>query len=218
MRSVVWSWRNEQMNATRLLTSIAVIGLVVGGLSFSHAQTTTGSVQVVLSGGGKYSLIANPFNTTNNTFAGLFSHLPSGTQLLKWSGGRADFTAYGKVGSGWAPPSAAAETLNPGEAVLVLLQGSDLTNTFAGAVLQGNLTNKILPGFSLVGNMLPDSGPIIQLRLELPNGSHFLKWDRTIQDWVLYGRGIFGGWFPSLPTIAAGEGFFVNASAPFEWV
>src|SRR5688572_12489372 len=98
------------MNATRLLATIAVIGLLVGGLSFSHAQTATGSVQIVLKGGGRYTAIANPFNTTNNTLPGLFGRsatgLPNGSQVLKWSPGAADFTTYGRSdwgvgGAGW---------------------------------------------------------------------------------------------------------------------
>ena len=124
-----------------------------------------------------------------------------------------DFALFIKVplGSGWSPPSGAEATLNPGEAAFVLLRGNDLTNTFAGEVLQGNLTNKLVPGFNLVGNIIPDS-----ITISPPSaGSRIAQWDVALQDYQIFPS---GEWPPRMPTIAAGEGFFVRTSVPIEWV
>jgi hypothetical protein len=200
------------MNAKRRLPSIAIILALLSGLLASSAQTVTGYVHKVFAGGSRYTLIANPFNTTNNTFAGLFGHAPPGTQFLKWDTTNQDFATFIKtpVGSGWSPPAGAVATLNPGEAAFVLIRGADLTNTFAGEVLQGNLTNKLVPGFNLVGNIIPDS-----VTISPPSaGSRIDKWDVALQDY----KTPSGEFWPPRVTIAAGEGFFVRTSVPIEWV
>ena len=210
------------MKAGRRFVSIAtILGSLAAQLP-SQAQTVTGYVDKVFLGGFKYTLIANPFNTTNNTFAGLFSHLPPGARLLKWDVNLMDFTMFTKVpvGSGWSPPSGAVATLHPGEAAFVLLPGGDFTNRFAGEVLQGSLTNKIVKYFNLLGNLLPYSCSITQLQLNPSGSSMIFKWDTAIQDYISYSRCDFGGfgWCPSMPTIGVAEGFFLSTSTPFEWV
>ena len=215
------SRRQKCMKLGRRFVSIATILGSLTALLPSQAQTVTGYVDKVFMGGFKYTLIANPFNTTNNTLAVLFSHLPPGARLLKWDVNLMDFTMFTKVpvGSGWSPPSGAAATFHPGEAAFVLLPGGDLTNRFAGEVLQGNLTNRFVRGWNLVGNMLPDSGSITQLQLNPPLSSIILKWDTAIQDYILYSKCDVGfGWCPSMPTIGVAEGFFLRTSVPFEWV
>jgi len=210
------------MNARRLLPSIAIILAILCGLLPSSAQTVTGYVHKVFAGGSRYTLIANPFDTTNNTFAGLFGHVPPGTQFLKWDTTNQDFAVFIKtpVGSGWSPPAGAAATLNPGEAAFVWLRGADFTNTFAGEVLQGNLTNRFVTNFNLVGNMLPDSGSITQLQLNPPPSCEIAKWDTAIQDYILYSRCEFGigRWCPSTPVLDVAEGFLIRVNTPFEWV
>ena len=110
-------------------------------------------------------------------------------------------------------------TLYPGEAAFVRKTGSSFTNTFSGAILQGNVTNHMDVGFNLVGNMLPDSGTPPQLNLNPPIGTIIQKWNVTIQDFEVYRRVPFGGgWSPTAPTINAGEGFFIYATQPFDWV
>jgi hypothetical protein len=188
-----------------------------------YSLNVVGYVNKVMVGNGKYTGIANPLNTTNNTLAGLLGGagvgLPTGSQVLKWTPGAADFTTYGKVAfsPGWTA-GGATTTLNPGEGALVLVNGAaDYTNTFVGEVLQGNLTNSLLIGFQLAGNQVPDSGGVGALGLVPPNGSQLLKWDATAQDWVTYGKLAFG-WTPSEPTIQPGDGFMINASSAFNWV
>ncbi len=215
----------------RTKTLVLAAALTAAGLASSLAQSNVYSLNVVgyvnkvLTGNSKYTGVANPLNTTNNTLAGLLGGagvgLPSGSQVLKWSPGAADFTTYGKVafGSGWTGGGATA-TLNPGEGALVLTSGAnDYTNTFVGEVLQGSLTNATLAGYQLIGNKVPDTGTAPTIGLVPGNGSQLLKWDTALQDWVTYGKVIFGsGWTPAPPVINVAEGFMLNANANYNWV
>ncbi len=211
---------------TKLLAAAAIIA---AGVTSAVAQSNVYSLNVVgyvnkvIVGNSKYTGVANPLNTTNNTLAGLLGGanvgLPTGSQVLKWSPGAADFTTYGKVafGTGWTGGGEAA-SLNPGEGALVFLQAAtDYTNTFVGEVKQGNLTNAFQTGFQLAGNQVPDSGTVSSLGLVPPNGSQLLKWDAGLQDWVTYGKLAFG-WTPSEPSLTVGEGFMISASSGFNWV
>jgi hypothetical protein len=214
----------------RTKTMLAAAAALAAGLANSMAQSNVYSVNVVgyvnkvLAGNAKYTAVANPLNTTNNTLAGLFGGagvgLPTGSQVLKWSPGAGDFTIYTKAPFGWTGGGATA-TLNPGEACLILMpSGSgDYTNTFVGEVLQGSLTNGLLAGYQLVGNKVPDSGPVSGMNFVPNTGSQLLKWDVVLQDWSIFTKIAFGsGWTPSVPSIGVAEGFMVNANAPYSWV
>jgi hypothetical protein len=210
---------------------LAAAAALAAGLATSMAQSNVYSVNVVgyvnkvLVGGNKYTAVANPLNTTNNTLGSLFggvgTGLPSGSQVLKWSPGSANFAVYSKVpfGNGWSPTNGVTATLNPGEGCLIKIVGSDYTNTFVGEVLQGSLTNSLLAGYQLIGNMVPDSGPVTNLSLALPSGSTLLKWNSLGQNWSVFNKVPFSsGWTPSVPSIDVGEGFMVNAASPYNWV
>ncbi len=67
--------------------------------------------------------------------------------------------------------------------------------------------------------MVPDSGAVNTLGLTLPTGSSLQQWDVSIQDFHVYNKTGFGiGWSPSVPSIDVGEGFFINANGPYNWV
>jgi len=209
------------MKPGMLLSALVNVAMLIFGPFIVSGQTATGSVDVVLYGGGKFTCISNPFYRSNNTYAALFNHLPAGTSLQKWNPNIADFDVVLKTsfGIGWSPTSGATNTLNPGEGLFVCLQGPNITNTFSGEVLQGWLTNSMVPGYNLVGNMAPDSGLNNALSLFPPTGSAVQKWNVELQDFDVYHGTTFGpGWSPTRPYIAAGEGFFIDALVAFNWV
>jgi len=159
--------------------------------------------------------------------------------VLKWSGGAVDFTTYTKVAfaSGWSGPGGTGDgfvtTLRPGEGALVLspVGSADLTNTFVGEVLQGNLTNGFVTGYQLAGNMVPDAADVTVLGLTAaaPSTSRLLKWDSfaagtTQGDWKTYTRTPFTPFWSSPgntvpPTLDVGEGFLMLAQpSAFNWV
>jgi hypothetical protein len=221
---------------TKLLATAAILAV---GLASSTAQNNVYSLNVVgyvnktLVGGGEYTAVANPLNTTNNTLAGLFGGagqgLPSTSRVLKWNTTIADFDVYTKTafGTGWSGPAPGADTsLNPGEGCLVLTPAAsgDITNTFVGEVLQGDQTVAMIAGYQLVGNKIPDSGEVTSLQLtNVPTTSRLLKWNTAAQDWDIFTKTAFGtGWSGPLgttpPSLDVGEGFMLNAVSAFNWV
>jgi len=211
---------------------LAAAAALAAGLATSMAQSNVYSVNVVgyvnkvLVGGNKYTAVANPLNTTNNTLAGLFGDagtgLPAGSSVLKWSPGDAGYTLYNKIpfGNGWSPAAGATATLNPGEGCFIKINVSaDYTNTFVGEVLQGSLTNSLLAGYQLIGNQVPDSGSVVSLDFSPSAGSKLYKWDSGSQNWSVFNKVPFSpGWTPSVPSIDVAEGFMVNAASPYNWV
>jgi len=202
-----------------------------------YSLNVVGYVNKVLKGGNYYTSAANPLNTTNNTLAGLFggptTGLITGTRVLKWSTTAADFVTYTKTsfGTGWSGGGESV-SLNPGEGCLILTTATsgDITNTFVGEVLQGNLTNSYIPGYQMTANQVPDSGSVTALGLTTPTPvtSRLLKWNNTVGaqgDWEVFTRTGFGVfWSPSVPNLDVAEGILILAQAAppatgaFNWV
>jgi len=217
---------------TLLLSAVAL----AAGLLSSQAQSNVYSANVVgyvtktFAGAGKYSMVANPLDTPTNTLSGVFgTSLPNGTQVLKFDPNIGDYVTYTRVafGNGWSPAAGATATFAPGEGVIIKTPAAsaDLTNTFVGTVLQANpnpLTNSFAAGYKLTGDLVPLSGAVTNAAIQLtgvPNGSQILIFDANIQDFATYTKVAFGsGWSPSVPTINVGDGFFMKAAAPFNWV
>jgi hypothetical protein len=206
----------------RTKTLLATAAMLAAGLASSMAQSNVYSLNVVgyvntpLTGGGKYTAVANPLNTATNTFASILAGLPSGAEVLKWNTGLVDYDIYDKVGASWVPNGNA--TLDPGEGILVFIGGANVTNTFVGEVLQGTLTIPFPAGLQMAGNKVPDSGPITSLQLtNVPSGSELLQWNVTTQDFDIFDK-VGASWVPSVPNLKVGESFFMSATAPFSWV
>jgi len=209
--------------------------MVAGALS-SQAQSNVYSANIVgyvtrtFAGNGQYSMVANPLDSGSNTLSGVFgTSLPNGTQVLKFDPSIGDYVTYTRVafGNGWSPTTGATATFAPGEGVIIKTPAAsaNLTNVFVGTVLQATtapLTNAFPAGFKLTGNLIPLAGAVTNATLQLtnvPNGSQILTFDSSIQDFVTYTKVAFGsGWSPTVPTLNVGDGFFVNATAPFNWV
>ncbi|HEU5070554.1 MAG TPA: hypothetical protein VFV96_09105 [Verrucomicrobiae bacterium] len=202
---------------------------LLGGVWVSSAQSNVYSLNIVgyvnrpLQGNGQYSLVSNPLNTTNNTYAGLLQGLPVGWSVTKWTG--SGFSpAAGRVGfgNGWTPTTASTNTFNPGEAVFIksATGGSPYTNTFVGEVMIGSFTNNLPAGFSMIGNPIADAGSVTNLNLIPPTGSQILVWKEDgVGGYTTYGKVGFGsGWTPSVPSLNVGQGFFINAATPYSWV
>jgi hypothetical protein len=115
-------------------------------------------------------LICSPDNTLNTLFPnGNGVNTPpsgipyAGATALQFAGGKftaADIAngvyAYG----GWANGGADV-TLNPGQAIFFQNpNNTSMAATFVGTVPTGSLTNTIIPGYNLIGSMVPVSGDI----------------------------------------------------------
>jgi hypothetical protein len=214
----------------RTKTLLIAAAALAAGLASSMAQSNVYSLNVVgyvnstLTGGSKYTAVANPLTTTNNTIGGLLAGLPAGSTVLKWNPSAIDYDAFLKqgFGIGWDLPAALTTTLAPGEAVMILIEGSTITNTWVGEVVQGNKTNSFPGGLKFVGNIHPLGGPASGLGLtnNVPSGSTLMKWNVGTQDFDPYLKTGFGiGWDQPEPSIAVAEGFFIDASSgAFDWI
>jgi len=211
---------------------VAAAAAVAAGVVSTMAQSNVYSLNVVgyvnttCTGGGKYTAVCNPLNTTNNTLAGVFGGagvgLPAGSQVLKWNTGTGDFDTFNKTGFGvgWSPSGGATASFAPGEGALVYVVNANYTNTFVGEVLQGNLTNSLIAGYQFVSDKVPESGPVNTLQFtNVPTSSQLLQWNVGIQDWATFNKIGFGsGWSPSVPNLNVGEAVLLYANAPFTWV
>jgi hypothetical protein len=174
---------------TKTLLVTAAVGMV--GLATSFAQVysvnAVGYVNITVPSDGKYALISNPLNGTNNQWNTVLP-LPDdalGTVAYRWIptagtvGGLSDAITFLGSAVGWLDSSGGEPApLNPGEAIYIqALSGAGnptLTITFVGDVPQGNLSaplsgsGRYTPAASPVPQTAPVGGPGVSGTLELP--------------------------------------------------
>lgn len=212
----------------RTKTLLVAAAALAAGVVSSMAQANVYSLNVVgyvnkeFTGGGRYTAVANPLNTTNNTVNGLgLLALPNNSKILKWNTGITDFDIYNKTPFGVWSPDPAAVTVNPGEGILVYISGTTVTNTFVGEVLQGDLTNALPAGFQMSASKVPEAGVISALGLVPPNNSKVYKFNSaagTVGDWDIYNKTIFGAWSPSEPSVGVAESILTSLPSTYDWV
>jgi hypothetical protein len=209
------------MRTKTLLVAAALAAGVASSMAQSNVYSlnVVGYVNKVFVGGGKYTLIANPLNTTNNTIDMIKASVPINGKVLKWNG--SSFNIYNRVifGDGWTPTGSGTNTLNPGEGAFVqtVAASPDSTNTFVGEVLQGTLDNTYPAGYTLSGNKVPDSGAVTSMQMtNVPLNSKLLKWDSAAGVYSIFNKLSFG-WTPTTPTLEVADGFFMNAPSAFTW-
>lgn len=137
------------VNATSIVQALASNSFLPNVVGFVHVSAPPG-----------FSLIANPFVTTNNTLAGLLSHVPNGSKFAKYISGQGYVTNLFSSGQ-W---NSGATTLNPGEGGFFGNPGqTNLPLTFVGQVLQGSLTNSLPSGNSIRAPMVPLANALASL-------------------------------------------------------
>src|SRR5947207_7701785 len=150
------------MRTKALLCAAALAAGAVSSMAQSNVYSlnVVGYVNASIAGGGtsgKFQMIANPLNTTNNTVASLLPAPPDGTTLFKWTG-----TAFVSTTFFLGAWSDGTFTLNPGEGGIVQ-SSAPFTNTFVGEVMQGSLANPYPAGFSIKASQVPQAGTLTQL-------------------------------------------------------
>ena len=89
---------------TLLLSAAAIAAGVVSSQAQSNVYSANivGYVTTVFKGGGAYTLVANPLDTSSNTVIGLLdSVLPNKTQVLIWDPVAQGYTTAQKTGGTW---------------------------------------------------------------------------------------------------------------------
>jgi hypothetical protein len=208
----------------RTKTLLAAAAMLAAGLASSLAQSNVYSLNVVgyvnrvIPGTGKYSMLANPLNSTSNTLGGLLTgSLPLGSQVLVFNPAIVDYDTYTRVafGNGWSPAGGATVDLSPGKGVLIhsAAAAADVTNTFVGEVMQGSLNHPIAAGYTFLGNKVPESGSATAIGLTTSTalGTQLGTMDVALQDFAVSTRIGFGLlWSPTVPTINVADGFYIN--------
>ena len=164
-------------------------------------------------------LIANPFNTPDNTVQGVLANVPEGCGLLKWDGATQSYQTnlfsqgrWSNVTMTWRPGEGAFFSNSLAQPVLLLLTGE---------ILQGDLSNSVPAGQSIRSSMVPQGGSIQQALGYIPQGLdtvylytspgwQIYTFDDVDQQWVLNG-------VPAEPVLELGEAVFINSQSAKFW-
>lgn len=199
---------------TKTLLLTAAIG--AAGVATSMAQSVfsvnaVGYVNVDVPAG--FSMIANPLDagTGNNTVAKLLASVPDGTTVYQFVNG--GFTVNTLDLGEWVAPNA---VLAPGGGAFIR-SPSATKITFVGEVMQGNLSNPIAAGFSIMSSQVPQSGKLdTDLKFPAADGDTIYRFDNAAKSYVSHTLD-FGEWSNGTPVPRVGESFFVKAGKAGAW-
>ncbi len=197
---------------------LAAAAAMAAGLVASNAQVYSANIvgyyNTTLTGAGGFTLVGNQLvNSTSNDVATLMASMPNKTAVETWNG--TQFNSTTKGSGGWSPTDPQI-AVGQGFFVVTPTASGTLSNTFVGSVLVGpgqSVTNVYAAGtFSLVASPIPYSGlasDTSNINLgTLPNKTAIQIWGGSSFSSATKGS---GGWSPSTPSIAVGQGFFLVA-------
>ena len=163
-----------------------------------------------------FSMIANPFNSADNSVAALFKDWPNGTTLNKFDTRLFRLTDNGVKLKSWINPH---DKLVPGEGVIFFNPTPDYRPlSFVGEVQQGNLSMPIPAGFSVRSSMVPQHGQLHEdLAFPIAEGDVVHLFDRDRKTYVLYPYQN-GKWTNGSPVVSIGESFWVAKTGPANWI
>jgi hypothetical protein len=214
------------MRAKALLLAAAVSAAALTPVSAAtYSVNVVGYINVTVPPG--FSIIANQLdNGAGNDVRALLSNLPvewDGVQLYKYriADGGWDILSYDTLEDppNWLPLTIDM-TLNPGEAAFISNgSGGDLSATFVGEVMEGDLVVDTPAGFSMVSSMVPQEGTLTELELNGVDGDTVYVFDAMTQNYL---PSTFDeledppAWLPALD-VSVGEGFWINRGAASQW-
>lgn len=211
---------------TLLVAAVALAAGILTSQAQVYSQNVVGYANVVLKGGGHYTLVGNPLdNGAGNSATNLIDPngtLPNKSQILTWNGSTFNI-ATKALGSWTADPSIA-----PGTGFFVYLpatQVADVTNTFVGSIVVpsgGSVTNVIPTGYSLWSSPIPYAGDLTtDTNLNIypaltVNKSQILTWNGSTYNISTLA---LGSWTASA-NVKVGDGFFIfqKAATSTNWV
>ena len=184
----------------------AVVAILIGGSAFADTNVVS-SVNVV--GYNQVAILSNQlvlvsldFNTTNNTVAGLFGSLPTGSQVSIWDPSPAPtgqkWNVYGKIRTGWSPSGTNVIAIGSG----VFIKGASATNIWLAGDVPTNETATIVTASNLLKILsypYPADMPLTNTVLAkgAATGEQISLW--TTNGWAVYGK-IRTGWNPTTIT------------------
>jgi hypothetical protein len=149
---------------TLLLSALlgAVGSVAVQAQTNVYSLNAVGYIQQILEPG--YNLItcpllASPDNTINTLFSDT-NGVYNGDSIYLWTFQGTSYSVITKAVLGTWNNGGGTNTLMPGAACFFLnAHGTNITNYFVGTVPTGG-TNVLVPGYNLVGSMVPTSGDL----------------------------------------------------------
>jgi hypothetical protein len=161
-----------------------------------------------------FSMIANPLDGASNTVADLFADWPDGTTFSKFDPRMFRLCENAVKGGKWLNPT---ERLVPGEGAIFFNPTSEYKLlSFAGDVLQGQLSMPIPSGFSVRSPQVPQPGSLDDLSFPISDGDVIHLFDRDRQMYVLHPyEG--GRWTSGTPLLSVGEAFWVAKTVAGNW-
>jgi hypothetical protein len=208
------------MRTTKTLVCLAALA---AGVLSSMAQSNVyslnivGYVNVPLQN-GKYDIVANPLNTTNNNVTNIFAGLPAGSSVSEKNVGSGFTTAFNDPDFGWNQDgNPVTLQANPGKAFYVLA-AANYTNTFVGEVIL-NSVNPIPVNYSIRASILPQQG-LLQTELLYPaNPGDTISFKIVGGLFDSYVNDPDFGWTPSEPIAKVAQGFWIlRSGAGANWV
>jgi len=226
---------------------IAAATLAAGVMSSSaavYSQNIVGYVNVAVTNGGQFTLLANPLDDGNGNYAtNIFSlataPLIKGSAILTWNYANAAYSTISVVGNSntgtnWAANSGVQIPPGAGFFVKNGVSHTDasvvFTNTFVGTVpftSGSSVTNPIPTGFQMYGSVLPEAGNVTIAGTPggdvnfnytpLIKGSKVLTWNSPNQAFTtlsLAGNSNTGTNWSSTVNIGVGQGFFIFNNGP----
>jgi hypothetical protein len=211
---------------TKTLLLIAAVG--AAGAATSMAQVfsvnAVGYVNKTVPK-GQFMMVSNPLKAATNTVNALFQPVPVGFQVFVYTPGKGfDVGTFDDLEGAFLPASVGAAQILPGQGVFVKNPGtSDVTITFVGEVMQGNLSTPLVPGLQIVSSQVPQAGtakelgfpstteqgmtPGDQIYQYVPNSGYYVS---TFDD-------LENGFLPALKPLDVGEAIFVKMAKANKW-
>jgi hypothetical protein len=211
---------------TKTLLLIAAVG--AAGAATSMAQVfsvnAVGYVNKTVPK-GQFMMVSNPLKAATNTVNALFQPVPVGFQVFVYTPGKGfDVGTFDDLEGAFLPASVGSTQILPGQGVFVKNPGtSDVTITFVGEVMQGNLSTPLVPGLQIVSSQVPQAGtakelgfpstteqgmtPGDQIYQYVPNSGYYVS---TFDD-------LENGFLPALKPLDVGEAIFVKMAKANKW-
>lgn len=201
---------------TQLILTTAAIGMAgsLGAFAQVYSVNAVGYINVTIPAKG-YSLIANQLNAGGNTIKEALPTAPEGTVAFTYTQAGGFASTLVEFGE-WSNPGT---KVNPGVGFFVQNPGAaPITLTFVGEVPQGTLATALAKGLNLVSSQVPQSGKLVaDLKFPAAEGDVIYQWDSAGQKYKAPNAVEFGELSGGDPTVAVGEGFFVNKAAAGSW-
>lgn len=207
-------------NKALLLTAaVGAIGMA-SAMAQVYSVNVVGFVKVDLVDG--WNMVANPleFSPTNFSINAVIPTAADGAMIMPWDTTIQDFSTietYSVAISAWDPGLLQVKW---GDSFMFNSPGASSV-TFVGEVKQGALQKTLVPGYNMVGNIVPQQQNLTDMLLPAQAGDVAVIFDPVAQD--VLDAGIFsffdGAWHDYLgnigqPTIPIGQGvFFMNGGA-----